>query len=256
MPIYNLPKSIKITIRNLFVVILLSFSLLLLVKVISHYEKVSVNQENPFLKQIIRERKIAKTNAKFKTLNYFMPSFVQLAEFAKTANSNSNTFNPNVYLNYYNRIVEFFPSISDAYDMLGFCYYHLGELDKAVANYETAASINSNYFWTYYNLGIIYLKMGNSSKALINFNKGLQANPEVTLKTIAGSKVYQQIISGLKETKYSFSDSLKSGYARCHFLLSFCREFEKKAAVLSGSEKSRNLILLMSKLKDVYPKVF
>jgi Flp pilus assembly protein TadD len=58
----------------------------------------------------------------------------------------------------------------------GFDYQNQGDLDKALEEYNKALELNPNYIQVYTNLGTVYLGKGNYDRAIQNFKKSLELN--------------------------------------------------------------------------------
>src|SRR3989338_6396246 len=70
------------------------------------------------------------------------------------------------FVHYYEQLVEYMPYAADAFGMMGFFYYHLGDKDKALAAYQRAIELNPLYFWSYYNKGLIHFENGEYAQSL------------------------------------------------------------------------------------------
>jgi tetratricopeptide (TPR) repeat protein len=169
------------------------------------------------ISSLIVDRSRIDAKARNTTLNQWMPSFDYLAGWVK----NESLFEKEPLkkcVRYYNKVIDYYPQISAAHEMLGFCYYRLGERDKAISYYNKAIILNPHFFWSYYNLGVIYLKESGYDKAAYLFKKGMNVKPDITMKEIANSKIYQQIRSA-KNFNYAVDSKLKEGYKKCYKLL-------------------------------------
>ena len=62
----------------------------------------------------------------------------------------------------------------DFWNQMGNCYFHKGELNKAILYYNKSREINSGYVPPLNNLGVIYQKRGEEQKALVAFKKALK----------------------------------------------------------------------------------
>ncbi len=95
---------------------------------------------------------------RIQTLNRIRPqSFNYLADTMEN-NERFDLVKLRSYANYYLEVTKVIEDRADAYGLLGFCYYHLGEVDKAIAAYKEAIKINPNFFWSHYNLAVLYFK--------------------------------------------------------------------------------------------------
>ena len=99
------------------------------------------------------------------------------------------------YVLFYGRVAAYFPDQADAQAMLGFCYDHLGNQKLAIKHYRQAIASQPDYFWPYYNLGIIYFRASQFRESAEMFKKALELNLQKTLELIRDSKViYKSII--------------------------------------------------------------
>ena len=58
----------------------------------------------------------------------------------------------------------------------GFVYQNQGNLDKAVEEYQKALQLNPNYTQVYTNLGAVYLEKQDYDRAIQQFNKVIELN--------------------------------------------------------------------------------
>ena len=138
---------------------------------------------------------------------------------------------------YYQKVAEYFPSRSDAYEMLGFFSYYLGKEKQAIASLEKAVEMAPQVFWFHYNLGVIYYKSNEFDKAAISFITALQSRPEEALKYILTSeKLYMPIVAGTTENIEDLKQHLEKGYRDAYALLMMSRHHLENhaAAILPG----------------------
>jgi Tfp pilus assembly protein PilF len=67
---------------------------------------------------------------------------------------------------------------SIAYTNLGSAYQKMGQLDRAMENYEKAIALDPNDYLAYTNRGVIFDKIGEFDRALESYNKAVLSNPE------------------------------------------------------------------------------
>ncbi len=125
------------------------------------------------------------------------------------------------YIDYYKKIVQYYPDKSEAHGLLGFCYYQSGNYERAIAEYKEAISLNKYFFWFPYNLGIIYLKTGQYDQAKEFFKVAVSTKPAHALLFIQGSKfIYAPIMNTLVGAFHvSIIGQLKMSYDDCKRLL-------------------------------------
>jgi tetratricopeptide (TPR) repeat protein len=80
-------------------------------------------------------------------------------------------------LTLWSKTVKQSPGSGVAHGSLGRAYQEQGLIDKAIAEYETAAKIMPNHFRAYYNLGVVYDQQGGFHQAEANYKKSITINP-------------------------------------------------------------------------------
>ena len=120
--------------------------------------------------------------------------------------------NLNKWRRYFEQVTRLMPGMADAWGMLGFCYFHLGQQDKAVETIKKAIAINPNFWGFYYNLGVIYLQQNNFEQAAENFQKALSTAPQLNALFIKSSKIYSDIIRQSKHQDIDLGQRLEDGY--------------------------------------------
>ena len=68
-----------------------------------------------------------------------------------------------------------------AYSNRGLAYHYLGQLDRAIEDYDEAIRLNPNLAETYYNRGRAYKEQGKKAEAIADFEKSiaLTTNPQL-----------------------------------------------------------------------------
>lgn len=130
--------------------------------------------------------------AKLKTLNYFRPESFEYLLTVDPKDENKSWFIE--YVVYYQKIARHVPVYSEAYEILGYCFYHLGKYQDAISAYRKSAHLHPGFFWPQYNLGVIYFKMGQYQAAAEAFKNALAANPAVTVQFLSTSRIYKSIL--------------------------------------------------------------
>ena len=90
------------------------------------------------LSHLVINYKRLKFKVQINAINYAMPSsFNNIVEVVREKKKiNYEMFSK--YIEFYSRIIQFFPERADAHGMLGFCYYHGGYQTKSIHSYEKA----------------------------------------------------------------------------------------------------------------------
>jgi tetratricopeptide (TPR) repeat protein len=123
-------------------------------------------------------------------------------------------------VNYHKAVADFFViQKAEAYGMLGFCYERLGQEPQAVSSYRQAIALNPDYFWPYYDLGVIYYKQARYAQAEDYFQRGLEQDPVKTLVLLSRSKVYNDVRLSKQSGTYDFLQGLKQGRTKAYILL-------------------------------------
>lgn len=86
------------------------------------------------------------------------------------------------YADYYEHLIESFPSLWAAYGLLGYCYHYLNDDPKAVRFLKTALDHDPVLFWNNYNLAVIYIQGSRYHEASAALQKALKADPRASLK--------------------------------------------------------------------------
>ncbi|MCK5581075.1 MAG: tetratricopeptide repeat protein [Candidatus Omnitrophica bacterium] len=170
----------------------------------------------PFFAYMISEREKVIVKTKIKEINLFMPaSFDSLITLSEKPESGINQ----EMFRYFELLAQVYNHSADTHSLFGFCLFHRGKNDKAIASYKKAAELNPHFFWTHYNLGILYFKKEQFNDAVVAFQKALATRPKHTLQTIFHSKVYRQIIQKTKNNSNDVEARLTTGYLNSRKLL-------------------------------------
>ena len=92
-------------------------------------------------------------------LNHYLPE--QYTDLIAWGEGPPNPDQLHKYTQYFRTIVRLMPNRSDGYEWLGWCYYHDGKVNQARKAFQKASELNPNFFWNYYNLGVISLEQSN-----------------------------------------------------------------------------------------------
>jgi tetratricopeptide (TPR) repeat protein len=123
-------------------------------------------------------------------------------------------------VNYHKAVGDFFAfQRAEAYGMLGFCYDRLGRQSQAVSSYREAIALNPDYFWPYYDLGVIYYQQGQYARAEEYLRQAIDQNPIKSLVLLSRSKVYNDVRLSKQDGEYDFLEGLKQGHTKAYILL-------------------------------------
>ena len=124
---------------------------------------------------------------KIRTLNFIRPSFEPLIEAAEYRTKMEKK-QLKEYVQYYKKIIEYIPGRSDAYGLLGFCYYNAGFYAKAIEYYQQAIELHPPVFWFHYNLGVAYFRSGQFDAAIEAFESAKTKRADLTLRYVRASR--------------------------------------------------------------------
>lgn len=155
---------------------------------------------------------------KLKVLNHYLPSGGQWAKFVENP-ERLNRKELEEFAVYYKKVIHYMPQRADAYGMLGFCYTHLGEDDKAISSYKKAIQLEPHFFWPHFNLGVIYFKNGQYKQAVKTLQKAMATSSSHALAFIKLSKMYQDIVGRRRDSDDTIQKRLDGGYRDCFALL-------------------------------------
>lgn len=121
---------------------------------------------------------------------------------------------------YYHKAVAnfFITQKAEAMGMLGFCYERLGEAEMAKSAYKDSISLNPDYFWPYFDLGVIYFNENKFSQAENYFHQAIDQMPIKTIVLLSRSKVYNDVHLSQREGSYDYLDGLKQGRLQAYVL--------------------------------------
>jgi len=148
-------------------------------------------------------------NAIPQTMSRLTPPIDYFSEFVDTK-GNYDRFKLMNCIYYHQAVIKYFPyQKSEAEGMLGFCYERQGQKQKAIEAYQKAIDFNHDYFWPYYNLGVIFYNEGKNSKALGYFQQAIEQSSFKTVYLLSKSKIYNDVKLSHNNGSYNVVQSLK-----------------------------------------------
>ena len=151
----------------------------------------------------------------YKTLDRWQRSPEHLIEFAR-GKVPFNLFRLRYDIRYYQNLIKVAPNLATAYSDIGFCYYYLGELDKAIAYHKKAISLDPKLFGLHYNLGQIYFQKGNIKEAVKSFEKAIEVGFDAhSLQT----RVITPFEKGDSAELGDNAVILQKGYSQCYQMI-------------------------------------
>ncbi len=156
-----------------------------------------------------------------RSFHFFKPSSFEYLVKTYDSGKQFDKYKLRKYIYYYNKASEYMPSPADAFGMLGFCYFEAGQIRKAVAAYKQSVRINPKFFWSRYNLGVIFFKEGRLRAASKWLKSALDIAPPVTLNFIGSSqRIYKPVLSARGMwSGQGLLRSLRDGQKDCFSLL-------------------------------------
>ncbi len=144
------------------------------------------------------------------------------------------------YADYYEHLLDTFPSLRDAYGLLGYCYHYLGDDPKAIKFLKTAIQYDPDYFWNYYNLAIIYIRGAHYRQASDLLQGAVKVDPVKSLKSLFSSQFVYLPLLGEDPSKALAQDSqhLKKTYEMSFILI----------RILNQAQYRNQLPVLMDRL--------
>ena len=177
----------------------------------SHFSFPGLHGINP---AIAAERQKIRQQSKIKVLNLLMPSgYADLVDLSRSRRD-PESVDLDKYIGYYAQAAAVLPVpfSADAHAMLGFCYYHEGKIKESYESYLRALEENPAFIWTYNNLALLQFKQGDYPKAAALLEQGLKSDPQTSVKVLASSKIYADIMRDAKDG-VDLPAELKSAYS-------------------------------------------
>ncbi len=146
------------------------------------------------------------------------------------------------YLKYFQQAYSRDHSSGDSRALAGFCYYHLGQKDKARSVYQEVLNLYPNFFAFVYNVAVLDFEEGRYEEALEGFKKALAVNPAQTIGYLRGFKNFIYMIYRMRVFDFSLNERLKEGYAlSAYFAAVCCEKLENKKQAVFFHQQSLNI---------------
>lgn len=123
------------------------------------------------------------------------------------------------YRLFFTQLLEVLPDRPDGYGMLGFCHYHLGDTDKAVAAYTKAADAVPSFLWFNYNLGLLHFQKKDYEQAVKYLERAVVSDPQVIFRFIASSKVYLDAVAVVPDFQAEYPERLRTSWRDSYKIL-------------------------------------
>jgi len=157
----------------------------------------------------------------FKTLDYLPAVPLFMVDFAQDQ-SRSFYFPRSLQsLRYYKSLYRLFPHEPSAISSLAFCFYYLGDYQRAADYYQKAIKFEDNNFGLHHNLGMANFRAGNYEDALEAFEVAV-ANPP-SQKMISRKVIDPYLEMNGTDYRESKIAALKKGYAKSLEMIEWSR---------------------------------
>jgi len=162
--------------------------------------------------------KMLDMRIKVRHLNNAIPDFSALINFSRDPKE-VNGLNWVSYKKYFELILSYIPNDLIIKHLLGYVDYYMGQEQEAIALFKSSSSMNGQgFFWSNYNLGVLYYKKGMWSQAAESLFKAVSSNTKLTVILIQDATVYKQIFNS-PAFKYSLKDELDDAQSNTYILL-------------------------------------
>lgn len=179
---------------------------------------------NPLKKHILVTQQITALQAKSRVLGYQTPDFKQLAQNLQ----NGHIFKPyeidnwragTAYLSFFKKGSELFPDLFEMHYMRGICQFWHGDYPSAEASLKESLQINPVFFWSYYNLGLLYLKNGQIDAAIALLSQAQRIPPQLTEKFLHDPEAFQIIWRFMPDPENYIQRHLQQAGLQSRYLL-------------------------------------
>ena len=177
-----------------------------------------------FYKHIVETGQITALKAKSQILGYQTPNFKLLAQdLLETHIFNpgdlNNYENGAHFLSFYKKGSELFPELFEMSYMEGICHFWDGDLPLAEASLRKSLKINPYFFWSNYNLGLLYLKNGQLDAAIALLSIAQKIPPPLTEKWLHDLQAFFIIWKFMPDPQNYIKGSLQKADQRINDLL-------------------------------------
>jgi tetratricopeptide (TPR) repeat protein len=173
---------------------------------------------SPFWAKVFKERDRIQLGARASELNMNRPSFQYLGQIAVQSDVTLDHSKIDVYIKYYQQLLNTFPRTPNAYYVLGVLQFYLGENQEAAYSLMKSAKLLPDFFWTQYNLGVIYFQRQDYAAAIESLQNALRVDYKTNLEIMGHSSIFTHIIASSKDMNARIEElkvSLREGYLDC-----------------------------------------
>lgn len=168
--------------------------------------------ENPIAANLKEQQTKVKNKAMMITINHYRPDLALWKDHIVDGKPLPKNF-LNDSVRYYEMISSYVPQIAEPQYFLGLCHFWLGDTAKGIATQEKAVMLEPRFFWSWYNLGVMYYQRGDFAKSGQAFRRALSASPQATVNIMANSRIYGEVLRSAGSLQKIAGPHLQQGYA-------------------------------------------
>lgn len=176
---------------NIFLIVVYLF--LALPKWAGYLRPVKSSFPGSFIEKV---RQQSQEKAAVRRVNLLMPaSYETLLAFSRNANEHdSRGLLP--YIGFYRALADFLPQplSGDAHALLGFCYVHQKDLQRARHHFREAVRLNPLSITPRYNQGLLEFQAQNYDMTIVLVSELMAVGPQAALQAAVSSKIYIDIL--------------------------------------------------------------
>ena len=173
------------------------------------------------------------TVANMSALNYLKPYPIDYLWQLNIHQAPINRNKVRYYADYDEHLLKIFPRLGDAAGVLGYCYHSLNDDANAIKFFKIAIQNYPDYFWNYYDLGLIYINEARYEEASDILQKALKVDPLASFKSLLSSPmVYLPLIEGHEKMAMTeISWHLREAYQSCFILVGLLNQPEHRKEI-------------------------
>ena len=171
-----------------------------------------------------------------KTLNNCMPTSMNYLIDVAQGRVKPERVQLEPYLRYYRRVTQLLPRAGEGYALLGYCYAHVGETDKAIAAYARASALNPYSYSYLYNQGLLEYRRGNYSRTVDILRATEKSNEALNQHLILNSHLYAPLRQEFSNFDGYLKNTLAQAYKNMRFILTLSLYFENFPSVLKNKD--------------------
>jgi len=182
--------------------------------------------KNPLAVEMIKEHAQVVQKSKLVSVSIYTPYLPYFAGIVAGTEKPKKEWMYTYYLGrpytfslYYGKAVEMFPENDTVHFLSGYCEYYAGDINSARGQFEESMKINPYFFWSYYDLGVIYYQQGDLLKSAEVLGKALSLKKDFTLDILHQGAFYGQIWQYIVNPPQILGRNLDEGQEDAAFLV-------------------------------------